>query len=332
LHLIGTFYVEVKVIICWPRLKDSVVIEFMSSSSNIALCVEGVHKQYGTVQALKGVSFQVPAGEVFGLIGPNGAGKTSLISIAVTLEEPTQGKVLVFGHNVQTQPRAAKTRLGWVPQEIINHGFFSVEEILDFHSGYFGVRHPRDRIEYLLHGLSLWEHRTKKVKQLSGGMKRRLMIAKALVHDPGLLLLDEPTAGVDVELRLKLWDFVEEQKRKGLSILLTTHYLQEAERLCDRVAIIHHGEIRAMGQTSELIAQWSRKTITLTLTSPVERMEHRDLLSGDGTQWVFLTSMHKTVGQLVHEIGLPTQNLADVHVQQGNLEDVFVRLTQGSET
>ena len=184
----------------------------MSSNTVPALSIESVVKDYGSLRALDGVSFDVRPGEVFGLLGPNGAGKTSLISIVVTLESLTSGRARVFGHDVATEPRLAKVRTGWVPQEIINHGFFNVEEILRFHAGYFGRRDPGERLSYVLKGLGLWEHRHKKVKQLSGGMKRRLMIAKGLIHEPGLLLLDEPTAGVDVELRTRLWDFVEELK------------------------------------------------------------------------------------------------------------------------
>jgi ABC-2 type transport system ATP-binding protein len=300
----------------------------MNNSSTPALKIDSVFKNYGPVQALNGVSFEVAPGEVFGLIGPNGAGKTSLISIIVTLEQASRGRVEVFGHDVNAEARAAKIHTGWVPQEIINHGFFDVEEILGFHAGYYGVREPRQRIEYVLRGLSLWEHRHKKVKQLSGGMKRRLMIAKALVHEPGLLLLDEPTAGVDVELRLRLWEFVEELKSQGLSILLTTHYLEEAERLCDRVAIIHKGELRAMGPTRGLIEKWSLKRVVLRLVNPVEVLRHPDLVSGAGTEWTFLTGMNKTLGQLLQELGLAAGQLADVHVEDGSLEDVFVRLTQ----
>lgn len=300
----------------------------MKESNISALSVESVVKHYGPVQALQGVSFEVAPGEVFGLLGPNGAGKTSLISIIVTLEKATQGKVKVFGHDVSTHPREAKGSMGWVSQEIINSGFFDVREILRFHAGYFGVRDSGPRIEKILKGLQLWEHRFKKVKQLSGGMKRRLMIAKALIHDPGLLLLDEPTAGVDVELRMKLWDFVEEQKNAGLSILLTTHYLEEAERLCDRVAIIHKGQIRAIGKTRQLIEEWSRKKTTLRLVNPVDKLMHPDLVRGHGNEWTFLTVMTKSLGQLLQELQLPSAQLADVQVQEGSLEDVFLRLTQ----
>lgn len=298
------------------------------SSSALPLSVENVFKDYGSVKALRGVSFDVKRGEVFGLLGPNGAGKTSLISILVSLEKATGGKLRVFGHDVEAEARAAKMRTGWVPQEIINHGFFDITEILTFHSGYYGEKKPKERVEYLLQRLDLWEHRKKKVKQLSGGMKRRLMIAKALVHKPGLLLLDEPTAGVDVDLRTRLWTFVEELKSEGISILLTTHYLEEAERLCDRVAIINKGELRAIGKTSGLIEEWSRKRVTLRLTSPLKELLHPDLVSGSGDEWTFLTKMSTPLGQLLQELRLPTDALKDVQVQEGNLEDVFLKLTR----
>lgn len=293
-----------------------------------ALTIENVKKSYGVVEALKGISFNIKAGEVFGLLGPNGAGKTSLISIIVTLEQATAGKVKVFGHDPAVHPRAAKMGVGWVPQEIINHGYFSVEEILTFHAGYFGVRDPRERINYLLHGLGLWEHRQKKVKQLSGGMKRRLMIAKALIHSPGLLLLDEPTAGVDVELRTRLWDFVSELRREGLSILLTTHYLEEAERLCDRVAIINKGLLREIGPTRELIEKFSRKKVTLKLLNPTESLQHKDLVEGSGVEWTFLVEMEKPLGTLLREVNLSLDQLRDVQVAEGTLEDVFLKFTQ----
>ncbi|MGE0528826.1 MAG: ABC transporter ATP-binding protein [Bdellovibrionales bacterium] len=305
-----------------------VILLAVDQNTTVALHVDSVVKHYGTVAALTGVTLSVDRGEVFGLLGPNGAGKTSLISIIVTLERATNGQVSVFGWDVVRSPREAKLRTGWVPQEIISHGFFDVREILKFHAGYYGVAHPKERIDYLLQGLGLWEHRHKKVKQLSGGMKRRLMIAKALVHSPGLLLLDEPTAGVDVELRTKLWDFVEELKSQGVSILLTTHYLEEAERLCDRVAIIHRGELRAMGKTRGLIEQWSRKCTVLQLVNPVSQLSHPDLVGGQGAEWTFLTAMDKTLGQLLQELRLSASELADVRVREGNLEDVFMRLTQ----
>jgi len=291
--------------------------------------IDNVVKNYGATQALAGVSLSLEPGEVFGLLGPNGAGKTSLISIIVTLEKLTAGRVKVFGHEVHS--RQAKLNMGWVGQEVITTGFFSVEELMGFHSGYYGVKNPKARVEELLNDLGLWEHRHKKVKQLSGGMKRRLMIAKALVHEPKLLLLDEPTAGVDVELRTKLWDFVEKLRRQGISVLLTTHYLEEAERLCDRVAIIHKGLIRATGGTRGLIEQWSRKKISIKLKEKLEGLTHPDLVKGsvDGLEWSFLTKMSKPLGELLQELQIPQQALSDIKMEEGKLEDVFLSLTRG---
>ncbi len=304
----------------------------MAQNANLALDVSNVIMQYPLTKALAGVSIEVAPGEVFGLLGPNGAGKTSLISIIVTLEKATSGQVKVFGHDVARESQLAKLQTGWVPQEIINHGFFTVNEILGFHGGYYGVRDSKKRVDELLNILGLWEHRFKKVKQLSGGMKRRLMIAKALVHKPRLLLLDEPTAGVDVDLRKRLWEFVEQLRRDGISILLTTHYLEEAERLCDRVAIIHNGQIRAVGETRKLIEQWSRKKVVLRLLEPVEGYKnHPDYMSGQGSEWTFFTKMSKPLGELMQELQVPMGNLKDLQVQDGNLEDVFVQLTSATK-
>ena len=186
--------------------------------NNLPLEVKDLKKTYrnakgGPVEAVKGVSFTIAPGEIFGLLGPNGAGKTTAISMITTLEEPTSGDVLVYGNSVLTNSKETKKQIGVVPQEIVTQGFFNLVEILTFHSGYYGIWNNKARIEYLLKRLGLWEHRHKLVKQLSGGMKRRLMIAKALVHKPKLLLLDEPTAGVDIELRTSLWEFVRELQK-----------------------------------------------------------------------------------------------------------------------
>jgi ABC-2 type transport system ATP-binding protein len=298
------------------------------STKATPLKAESLSKNYGPVCALNNVSFEVKAGEVFGLLGPNGAGKTSLISIVVTLEKASSGRVLVFGEDAGSE--RGKDKIGWVPQEVINHGYFSVVEILQFHAGYYGVPKPNGKIEELLDSLDLHEHRNKKVRQLSGGMKRRLMIAKALVHDPELLLLDEPTAGVDVELRQKLWRFVENQRSKGMSILLTTHYLEEAERLCDRVAIIHKGEIQAEGNTRELISRWSRKQVVLRLTRDLNGLKHPDLVRGSGAEWTFMTDMKKPLGKLLNELSVQASEIIDVQMQEGSLEDVFVHFTKGA--
>jgi ABC-2 type transport system ATP-binding protein len=271
----------------------------------------GVNKN--VIQAVKDVSFSLEPGEVFGLLGPNGAGKTSIISTIVTLEKPTSGEILINGFDVQKFPREAKQNVGFVPQEIINHGYFNVEEILDFHSGYFGLTNNKERIDYLLKELRLDEHRYKKVKQLSGGMKRRLLIAKSLVHSPKLLLLDEPTAGVDIELRAQLWEFVKKLRKEGVTILLTTHYLEEAEMLCDRVGLIDKGELKMIGRTHELIAQFTGREVKIKCVGNAKPLE-------------FVIKSGQTIGHLLAEQKLNIEAIEDISISEGTLEEAFRRV------
>lgn len=263
-------------------------------------------------EALKGVSFEIRAGEIFGLLGPNGAGKTTLINTITTLEQPTAGDVIVFDKSVVQDPMYTKKRIGVVHQEVINTGFFSIEEILKFQSGYYGLKHNQERINYLLDKLSLTPHREKKVKQLSGGMKRRLMIAKALVHSPKLLLLDEPTAGVDVELRESLWKFVLELKAQGVSILLTTHYLEEAEKLCDRVSIINKGNLVYTGKPREVIEKYSTKKINLKTSS--------------GQNHSFVASAARSIQDILKEHNISFADVVDIQIEEGRLEEAFTKM------
>ncbi|MEY4616020.1 MAG: putative ATP-binding component of a transport system [Pseudomonadota bacterium] len=296
-----------------------------------ALEVSALTKTYGTTCAINNLSFSIEAGEIFGLLGPNGAGKTSLISILTTLEEPSSGGAKIFGHDVLTQSDFTKPLLGVVPQEIVTHGFFEVQEILQFQSGYYGVRKNQEHIDYLLNKLSLWDHRHKKVKQLSGGMKRRLMIAKALVHKPKLLLLDEPTAGVDIELREGLWDFVREMHREGLTILLTTHYLQEAETLCDRIAVINKGELCCLRPTREIITDLSRREIVLTTNSD-RSFEHPLLVSQTQNQLKLLVPAKMQVGDILQDLGVTAAEIVDLQVKEGGLEEAMKFLLKGVRT
>lgn len=300
----------------------------MTQSMKMApIQIEHLVKDYGVLRAVNDVSFEMKPGEILGLLGPNGAGKTTIISTLVTLEEPSSGQVKVFGLDVTREPERAKMLIGFVPQELIHHGYFDVMEILDFHSGYFGRRKNRDRIEWLLHKLGLWEHRHKKVKQLSGGMKRRLLIAKALVHEPKLLLLDEPTAGVDIELRTSLWEFVEELKRDGLSILLTTHYLQEAEQLCDRVGILQKGKLLHLGETKGLIRELTKREIVVTLKHPLEgECSHPFFLRREGLQLLFQVPSTMGAGDLLAELGLDLKVIDDLTIREGSLEDALKRV------
>ncbi|MCM2282027.1 MAG: ABC transporter ATP-binding protein [Bdellovibrionaceae bacterium] len=297
--------------------------------------ISSLVKDYGSLRAVSDVSFHLERGEIFGLLGPNGAGKTSIISTLVTLEAPTSGTVEIFGVDVTKNPKVTKSLTGFVPQELIHHGYFDVREILEFHSGYFGRRRNGDRIDYLLDRLSLAEHAHKKVKQLSGGMKRRLLIAKALVHEPKLLLLDEPTAGVDIELRSSLWKFVAELKGEGMSILLTTHYIQEAEELCDRVGILQGGQLKTIGRTRELIKGLTTREVALTLKPGASTIEHRclikvrDLPEGQGREMILRIPAQREVGELLSELNMDIAMIKDISVREGNLEDALRRVLEG---
>jgi ABC-2 type transport system ATP-binding protein len=297
------------------------------TSTAAPIKITSLVKDYEKLRAVDNVSFEMKPGEIFGLLGPNGAGKTTLISTVVTLEEPTSGTVEVFGHNVQEEPSLTKTLTGFVPQELIHHGYFDVEEIMQFHSGYFGLRKNKERIDWLLQKLSLYEHRKKKVKQLSGGMKRRLLIAKALVHDPKVLLLDEPTAGVDIELREQLWTFVSELKKQGLSILLTTHYIQEAEQLCDRVGIIQKGKLRRVGPTRDLIKELTKREIIVHLKQePASDPTSPLFLRRKGAELVFQTPSSMGAGDLLDSLGYDLKQVADLAIREGSLEDALKRV------
>lgn len=283
-----------------------------------ALEVQNLKKTYSdkvagvSVEAVKGVSFSIEPGQIFGLLGPNGAGKTSLIGCATTLEKPTSGDILVFGDSVIKKPLYTKMNVGVVHQEVINTGFFDIAEILDFQSGYYGLYKNKERCDYLMNKLSLYEHRNKKVKQLSGGMKRRLMIAKALVHSPKLLLLDEPTAGVDVGLRESLWRFVVELKKEGLSILLTTHYLEEAEKLCDQVAIINKGQLLFNGSPRDVISQYAQKKLILFLK--------------DGTRKEFNEHTNLGLTDILDKHSINLADVRDMKIEEGRLEDAFSKM------
>lgn len=228
-----------------------------------ALSIQNLNVDYpvdGTVKrAVDHFNLEMKPGEILGLLGPNGAGKTSIISATTALLQKFEGKIEIFGH--PSGSPEAKLSVGLVPQEMISYGFFNVREIMEFNAGFFGVSKPGARIEMLLKKLQLWDAREKKVGQLSGGMKRRLAIAKALIHSPKLLLLDEPSAGVDVELRDILWSYVRELNSNGTSILLTTHYLEEAEELCEHIAVIHRGKLIGLDTTKNLLEKMNETSL-----------------------------------------------------------------------
>ena len=286
------------------------------------LKIENLVKTYGSFRAVNQVSFEVQSGEIFGLLGPNGAGKTSIISTIITLEKPTEGSISIEGMDILQQERATKAITGVVPQEVVIHGYFNVEEILRFHSGYYGLMNNKKRIHELMKQLDLWVHRYKKVRQLSGGMKRRLMIAKALVHSPRLLLLDEPTAGVDVELRHSIWEQVRKLKKTGVAILFTTHYLEEAEQLCDRVAIIHKGQIKKQGNTQELVQKLTSRHLTITLRNKME-YTHPALVNYQDNTLEFRVPYSIEMGNFLSDLNFPSDHILDMKIREGTLEEAF---------
>jgi ABC-2 type transport system ATP-binding protein len=241
-----------------------------------ALEITDLVKRYPTgTEALKGVSLTIESGEFFGLLGPNGAGKSTLIHCTTGLAQPTAGEIRVFGHDAIHDYQEARTAVGLAPQDLNMDFFLTVEETLDFHGGYFGMpkRDRRERAQELLETFSLVEKRNDRTRTLSGGMKRRLVLARALMHRPRLLILDEPTAGVDVELRLELWHYVQRINAEGTTILLTTHYLEEAEQLCNRIAFINHGEIVATGSSQDLADEFSVSSLEDAYLALVGRKE-----------------------------------------------------------
>jgi len=294
-----------------------------------AISIQQVSKTYpsakGLFQALKSVSLSVEPGEFFALLGPNGAGKTTLISILAGLTRATSGTITVMGHNVQTDYAQARRALGVVPQELVFDPFFTVREALRFQSGYFGIRHNDDWIDELLQGLGLTDKANANMRQLSGGMKRRVLVAQALVHRPPVIVLDEPTAGVDVELRQTLWKFISRLNKQGHTVLLTTHYLEEAEALCSRVALLKQGELIALEKTSDLLAKASSNVLRFKTdqTLPPQwadkaRMTGRFVqlpVAGPADVENILVSMRQA-GVVVE----------DLEMSKADLEDVFLEL------
>jgi ABC-2 type transport system ATP-binding protein len=290
--------------------------------SKTPLYVSELTKDYQNIRAVDRVSFEIYPGEVFGLLGPNGAGKTSTIAMITTLEKPTSGHIEVFGYNVKKNPIPAKLQMGVVPQELVSHAFFTVHEIMRFHSSYFGLWHHEEKIAKLLKLMDLWSTRDRLVATLSGGMKRRLLIAKALVNDPKLVLLDEPTAGVDIELRAQMWEFIKELKNQGVSILLTTHYLEEAEKLCDRVGVLHHGKLRKIDRTKALIEQMTPRAVLITLNEVID-CENQFLKEKRENTLLFHIPRKMSLGELLQQIQLPTGSIRDIEVREGTLEEAF---------
>ncbi len=296
-----------------------------------AIRVERLHKRYAAVHALRGVDFAVARGEFFGLLGPNGAGKTTLIGILAGLVRPTAGRAAVMGHDVRRQWRAARRSLGLVPQELVYDPFFTVREILWLQSGYFGHgRENRAWIEELLEVLDLADKADANLQELSGGMKRRVLIAQALVHRPPVVVLDEPTAGVDVELRQALWRFTRRLHAEGHTIVLTTHYLEEAEALCERIAILDHGSLRALDTKAGLLARHPWRCLCLELEPPDAALPEavaRLVTERDGGRVrLRLHRLHDQIGAVLESLRAAGVRVRDLHTEEPGLEEVFLEL------
>ena len=303
------------------------------------LRIENLTKTYpGGLTALKSVNLEIQEGEIFALLGPNGAGKTTLIGIACGLVNATGGRVVAGGFDVKRESRAARSLIGLVPQEIATDAFETVQAAARFSRGLFGKPKDEAVIERVLKALSLWDKRDVKIMTLSGGMKRRMMIAKALVHEPKILFLDEPSAGVDVELRRDMWQMVRELRASGVTIILTTHYIEEAEEMADRIGIINRGELILVEDKAQLMRKLGRKELRLHLAERLESipapLEQFNLtLSADGTTLVysFETEGERTrITALLRELNQLHLNFRDLETQQSSLEDIFVSLVRGA--
>jgi len=299
------------------------------------IAIEGLTKTYKSgLQALKPIDLTIGKGEIFALLGPNGAGKTTLISIVCGIVTPTTGTVTADGHDIVRDYRQARAKIGLVPQELTTDAFETVLATVTFSRGLFGKAPNPGHIERVLRDLSLWDKRNDKLRTLSGGMKRRVMIAKALSHEPDILFLDEPTAGVDVELRRDMWKLVRSLRESGVTIILTTHYIEEAEEMADRVGVILGGELILVEEKSALMKKLGKKTLTLNLQDPLtavppELAEWKPTLKADGheLEYVFDSNADQTgVPSLLRALSALGVAFKDLNTRQSSLEDIFVSL------
>jgi ABC-2 type transport system ATP-binding protein len=293
-----------------------------------AIQIRDVHKRFGSLQALAGIDLDIAPGEFFGLLGPNGAGKTTLINILAGLVRADRGSAHVLGHDVRADYRAARQALGVVPQELVFDPFFSVRETLRLQSGYYGLRHNDAWIEEVMAHLGLTEKANANMRALSGGMKRRVLVAQALVHKPAVIVLDEPTAGVDVELRQGLWQFIRKLNRDGHTVVLTTHYLEEAEQLCQRIAMLKHGRVVALDSTANLLKQVHHLFLRVRLSGAPLPAGLAPLEHGTGPGGSHVLRLHdywdiESVLARLREAGC---RIDELELQQPDLEDVFVEI------
>lgn len=303
------------------------------------ISIKQLTKRYASgFEALKNIDLEIRRGEIFALLGPNGAGKTTLISVVCGLVTPTSGEVLVDGHDIEADYRAARAKIGLVPQEVSTAAFESIWDTVTFSRGLFGKAPAPDFIEKILRDLSLWDKRNEKIMALSGGMKRRVLIAKALCHEPEILFLDEPTAGVDVELRRDMWKMVRKLRESGVTIILTTHYIEEAEEMADRIGVIKNGEIVMVEEKTVLMNKLGKKQLTLTLQTVLSRLPSALLnqalsLSDDGRTltYTYDAQQEKTgISELLRQLAKHNIDFKDLHTCESSLEDIFVNLVRES--
>lgn len=302
------------------------------------ISVTGLSKTYaGGFQALKSVDLEIRQGEIFALLGPNGAGKTTLISIICGIVNASTGQVTADGHDIVAEYRPARTKIGLVPQELTTDSFETVWDTVKFSRGLFGKPPNPGYLEKILRDLSLWDKKDSKIMALSGGMKRRVMIAKALSHEPRILFLDEPTAGVDVELRRDMWDMVRVLRESGVTIILTTHYIEEAEEMADRIGVISNGEIILVEDKDVLMRKLGKKQLTLQLQEPLTALPeglagYQLELAGDGAELVYTfdaQSQETGIAGLLRQLHAAGVDFKDLQTRESSLEEIFVSLVRG---
>jgi len=303
------------------------------------ISIKALSKTYATgFKALKNIDLEIRRGEIFALLGPNGAGKTTLINIICGIVNPGTGTVLVNGFDIIKDYRATRSQIGLVPQELTTGMFEKVWAVVSTSRGLFGKSPAPDRIEQILKSLSLWDKKDSKIMTLSGGMKRRLMIAKALAHEPTVLFLDEPTAGVDVTLRREMWDLIRDLRKNGVTIILTTHYIEEAQEMADRVGVINNGEIIVVEDKATLMRKLGKKQMTLNLSShlatiPSELKDDRLALAEDGNQLIYTYDAkagNTGIAELIKKLGDRGIDFKDLQTKESSLEDIFVTLVGSS--